>query len=297
MSKPSVAAFGAGLLFATALRATESLRPEEERIYDARFTYKLLPPAWRGLLLPGIRHALIALLSARAPGTLGMLLCRTRFIDDALIDFLLEGAEQVVCLGAGFEDRAYRIPGIERTRVFELDLPAPQQFKREHLRKRFGELPEHVTFVPIDFDRESIEDEMASAGYRDGVRTFYTWEGVTQYISAEAVDATLGFAHRAAPGSQIAFTYIHRGIIDGSARSELDQRLVSTVQRRGMPWTFGLDPAELEGWLAVRGFRLVDRADAAAYRARYLTPVGRQMDIYPGERMALAAVVDTADEP
>lgn len=280
--------FSLGLALATAIRATEAFRPENERIYDAQFDYSILPIFWRGLLLPGIRQLLILLLEKFAMGTPGMLFCRTRFIDDALVDSLERGCEQVVCLGAGYDTRAYRIPGIERTHFYELDLPVPQSLKREHMGKVLGDLPTNIIFVPIDFDQQSIEDELTAAGYQTGVQTFFIWEGVTQYITAEAVDATLRFASRSAPGSLVAFTYIHNGIIEGSTRSQIDERIMERIERRGMPWIFGLDPHELDEWLAKRGFRLVDQANAAEYRARYITPVGRQMNIYEGERMALA---------
>jgi methyltransferase (TIGR00027 family) len=219
-----------------------------------------------------------------------MLLCRSRFIDDALAVALQHGAEQVVSFGAGFDTRAFRIPGIEVTQYYELDLPEPQRYKQRRLEKYFGAVPGHVTFIPIDFDRQDIAGEMAGAGFRQGIRSFFIWEGVTQYITASAVDATLAVVRRSAPGSRIAFTYIHAGIIDGSSRSEMDQRIMARVARRGMPWVFGLDPEKIGDWLEDRGFRLVDRADAAAYRARYVTPVDRELAIYEGERMALAGV-------
>lgn len=291
MKKPNRIVFGLGLHLATVLRATEAFRPKHEQIYDAGFDYRMLPFLWRGLMLPGIRHAISALLARVSMGTPGMLLCRTRFIDDALVASLATGAKQVVSLGAGFDTRAYRIPGVEQTRFFELDLPTPQSLKREHIQKVLGSIPAYVTFVPINFNRQSIKDEMAAAGFQSGIQTFFIWEGVTQYITTEAVEATLKFATSAAPGSQIAFTYIHQGIIDGSARSAIDQTIISRVSRRGMPWVFGLDPAGVEAWLIERGFNLVDHADASQYRARYLAPVGRQMTVYEGERIALAEVV------
>jgi methyltransferase (TIGR00027 family) len=292
MEKPNKFIFGMGLVVATVIRATEMVYPEHKRIYDARFDYALLSPVWKVLLLPGVRSVLIALIGKFAMGTPGMLSCRTRFIDDALVKWLENGSGQVVSLGAGFDTRAYRIPGIEKTRFFEVDLPEPQSFKREYLIKELGSIPKHVTFVPIDFDRQIIQDEMTSAGYQGGVRTFFIWEGVTQYITAEAVDATLRFAAQAAPGSQIAFTYIHSGIVDGSERSSDDQRIISRVASRGMPWVFGLAPNEIKAWLARRGFKLVDQADASEYRRRYVTPVGRELNIYEGERMALGEKVN-----
>jgi len=281
-----------GLLVATALRATESYRPEGERIFEDHFGRDFLPPVWRLLLLPGVRHALIATTEKRGPGALGMLLCRTRYIDDALRNALGEGLDQVVNLGVGLDTRAYRIPGIEQTHVFEVDQPAPLAWKQARLQQVLGTPPPHVAFVPINFNEQKLEDALAAAGFRTGAKTFFIWEGVTQYITAEAVDATFRYVSRAAAtGSQIVFTYIHRGIIDGSARSETDESFVSATQRGGMPWIFGLDPAELAEYLAARGLALVDHAGASEYRARYLDPLGRQMSVYTGERMALAQVV------
>lgn len=290
MGKMNRRIFGAGLAVATALRATEAFRSANERIFDARFDYALLPTFWRALLLPGIRHVLVALIEKFGMGTHGMLLCRTRFIDDALVEWLKNDRQQVICLGAGYDTRAYRIPGIERTRFFELDLPTAQSLKKEHLLKILGEIPAHVTFIPINFDRQSIEDELAATAYQPEIETFFIWEGVTQYITVEAVDATLKFASQAAAGSRIAFTYIDMGILEGTSRTRTDQRIMSRVASRGMPWVFGIDPVEIESWLSRRGFKLIDQADAMEYRNRYLTPVGRELNIYEREKMVLAKV-------
>jgi len=280
-------------LAAAAVRAIESYRPRKERLFDDRFACRFLPPVWRGIIellrLPGLGSAVLAMRERQFPGVMGNLFCRTRFIDDALRDALGKGLDQVVILGAGFDSRAYRIPGIEQTSVFEVDHPAPQAQKQARLKRMLGMLPSHVTFVPIDFDRQELEEAMAAAAFRTGARTFFIWEGVTQYITAEAVDATFRYVSRSAvTGSEIVFTYIRRGIVDGSARSAADQRLVSAVQRVGMPWVFGLDPTELAQYLAERGLKLIKDVGASDYQARYLDPIGRKMNVFEGERIALA---------
>jgi len=280
-------------LAVAAVRAIESYRPEKERLFEDRFARRFLPPVWRGIIellrLPGLGSAVLAMRERQFPGVMGNLFCRTRFIDDALRDALGKGLDQVVILGAGFDSRAYRIPGMEQTSVFEVDHPAPQAEKQARLKRMLGTLPSHVTFVPIDFDRQQLEDVMAAAAFRTGARTFFIWEGVTQYITAEAVDATFRYVSRAAAtGSEIVFTYIRRGIVDGSARSAADQKLVSVLQRVGMPWVFGLDPTELAQYLAERGLKLIKDVGASDYQARYLDPIGRKMNVFEGERIALA---------
>lgn len=192
----------------------------------------------------------------------------------------------------GFDSRAYRISGVDQARVFEVDLPSVQRLKQERLERVLGALPAHVTLIPVDFDRAELEEAMAAAGLRSGVKTFYIWEGVTQYITAEAVDTTFRYVCRVAgEGSEIVFTYIQRGIVDGSQRSQVDERIVAFAQRVGAPWIFGIDPAEIQEYLAARGLELIEEVGASEYRARYLEPLGRRMDIFEGERVALARIV------
>ncbi len=278
-----------------ALRVIESYRPVEERLFDDRFAIGFLTPVWlifvKLMRLSGLRSVVFGMRERMTPGVIGNLVCRTRFIDDALQDALKEGIKQVVILGAGFDSRAYRVRGIEQTSVFEVDHPAAQTRKKTRLQQLLGTLPSHVTFVPIDFDQQALEDVMAATTFCTGTQTFFIWEGVTQYITAEAVDATFRYVCQAAAAeSKVLFTYIHRGIIDGSTRSAADQKLVSAAQRFGMPWVFGLDPAELARYLAERGLKLIEDVGALDYQARYLEPIGRKMNVFEVERVALAHI-------
>lgn len=291
--KSDSASFSA--LAPAAVRAIESYRNKEERLFDDRFAIDLLPLVWRVIIklmrIPSLRNLVLELRERQFPGIIGNLLCRTRFIDDVLLDALNRGIEQLVILGAGFDSRAYRIPGIERILVFEVDHPSPQAQKKARLQKIFGMLPSHVVFVPIDFNRQKLGDALAAANFRTGVKTFFIWEGVTQYITEESVDATFRYvSHAAAAGSAIVFTYIKREIIDGTARSELDQKVVSVAQRFGCPWIFGLNQAELARYLTERGLTLGEDVGALEYKVLYLDPVGRQLKIFEGERVALAHI-------
>jgi methyltransferase (TIGR00027 family) len=148
--------------------------------------------------------------------------------------------------------------------------------------------------VPIDFEQQELGDVLAQAGFRTGVKTFVLWEGVTQYLGASAVDATFQYlSHAVASGSFIVFTYILRGIIDGSERVEASEKLLAELARQGEPWVFGIDPAELSRYLAAHGLQLVEDVGAEHYRTRYLDPVGRRMNLFSGERVAVAQVSET----
>ena len=273
-------------------RALESYRPQNERLFDDPLARGFVNRGILALLrLPIIGCALLAMRERQFPGIMGHLLCRTRFIDDALRDALAKGIDQVVILGAGFDTRPYRIRGLDAISVFEVDHPATQALKQDRLKRMLGALPPHVTFVPVDFNRQQLDEEMAAAGFRTGARTFLIWEGVTQYITAEAADATLRYvSHAASTGSEIIFTYIHRGIIDGSVTVAGGRRLLARLERVGEPWIFGIDPAELGQYLAARDLRLVQDVGAAEYRASYLEPLGRRMNLFEGERVAHAHV-------
>lgn len=276
-------------------RVIELYYPEDKRLFDDPFALQLLPFGWRVFIrlafLPGLRGVVLALRERRMPGSLGAILCRTRYIDDVLKRSLEAGIDQLVILGAGFDSRAYRIDGIENVRVFEADLPGIGKLKKKRLEKVLGAVPENVTLVGIDFDRQNLEDVLRAAGFQPGKRTLFIWEGVTQYLTAEAVSSTLEFVSGASgAGSAIVFTYVRRGIIDGTDRPEWMQGFLAFAERIGSPLVFGLNPAELEPYLFDRGLRLIDDVGATEYQELYLKPLGRELSVFEGERAVFAAV-------
>jgi methyltransferase (TIGR00027 family) len=280
----------------SATRVIELYVPEEQRLFDDPFALALLPFGWRVFFrlafLPGLRGAVLAMRERRMPGSLGSILCRTRYIDDVLKRSLAEGIDQVVILGAGFDSRPYRIAGMDRVRVFEVDLPGTEKLKKARLEKVLGAVPENVTLIGLDFDRQNLDDALSEAGFQKGQRTLFIWESVTQYITAVAVDGTLRtVSDLSGAGSAIVFTYVRRGLIDGTDRPEWMGSFLSFASKVGSPMIFGLDQAEVATYLADRGLRLVEDVGAADYQARYLEPTGRVLDVFDGERAAYAEVV------
>ena len=278
-------------------RAIETSRPAATRLFEDPFAPDFLPWRFRWALcvsqLPLVGAALPwSLVDGHWSGPRGTVAVRTRYIDDTLEEALRGGVDQVVILGAGFDCRAYRIRGIERARVFEVDHPATQARKKDVITRRLGALPPHVTLVPIDFTTHTLDTVMADAGYRREVRTFFVCEGVTHYLSAQAVDAVFrNVARNSAAGSQLVFTYIHRGILDGSVTFVGADTSLATVRRAGEPYTFGFDPVELPQYLAARDLILIEDVGASAYRERYLRPLGRgQEQLSEFQRAALVEI-------
>jgi len=276
-------------------RAIESSRPSGIRLFEDQFAQEFLRPSLRTVAtlsrMPIFNGLITWLIDSRWPGARSSGVARTRLIDDALVKALQDGIDQVVILGAGFDCRAYRIPGIDRIRVFEVDHPSTLTVKRECLRRVLGELPGHIAFAEIDFNHQRLEDVLAAVGFDASRRTFFIWEGVTNYLSEEAVDSTLRFISTSKVGSLLIFTYIHRGVLDDPAGFAGTHNLIQLLQKEDEPWTFGLYPTELTSYLGARGFELVDDIGSVDYRARYMNPRGRHMQGYAFYRIALARVM------
>jgi len=279
----------------SATRVIELYIPEEKRLFDDPFALKLLPFGWRLffrlVFLPGLRTMVLSIRERRMPGSLGAILCRTRYIDDVLKRSLEGRMEQLVILGAGFDSRAYRIAGMDQVQVFEVDLPGTRKLKQIRLEKVLGAVPENVTLIGMNFDEQDLDDILSTAGFQKGKRTLFIWEGVTQYLTADAVNNTLEFVSGVSGvGSAIVFTYVRRGLIDGTDRPEWFKPFFSFASRIGSPLIFGLDQVELEQYLSDRGLKLIADVGAAEFQELFLKPLGREMSVFDGERVAFAEV-------
>jgi methyltransferase (TIGR00027 family) len=272
-------------------RALEDARPHGRRLFADPFATAFLDPLLTLVVsaarLPLLRAGLPWFIDARWPGARTSAVARTRFIDDALGRGLGSGIEQVVLLGAGFDARAYRLAGIEKCRVFEVDHPDTLARKRAAIERTLTQVPKHVTYVPTDFNERRIDDVMADAGFDPALRTFVIWEGVTNYLTEDAVDATLRWSARAAPGSHVLFTYVDRRVLDDPRSFHGTKKLFATLSDAGEKWTFGLDPGELAQFVAARGLVLEQNVGAAEYRAMYFGRSARKMVGYEFYRIAL----------
>ena len=158
------------------------------------------------------------LLRKRFVGGYEYVLARTRYFDDLFQRALEVNIPQIVVLGAGYDTRAIRFSAlIKKTRIFELDAPHTQLQKQSVLDKSSIQIPEQVTFVPINFSTQHLEQTLLPAGYDPSEKTLFLWEGVTFYLSEEDVARTLAFIRKhAGRGSRLAFDYSYRAAIDGT---------------------------------------------------------------------------------
>lgn len=203
---------------------------------------------------------------------------RHRFSEERLQSALEHGVRQVVLLGAGLDSFALRRPEvINEVRFVEVDHPASQQWKLDRL-EALGLRTSGVTYVAVDFATQDLATELAAVGVEVGAATFFTWLGVTQYISAEASLNTLAFVARHGAGSEVVFDVIRP--FDGLPP---DERLISSAARdssaqRGEPWVSYFVPEELELRLRGLGFTSITRLTPEVAAPYY---VGQGAEVTP----------------
>src|SRR5580700_8592249 len=131
---------------------------------------------------------------------------RSRFAEDALARAYAGGVRQYVLLGAGLDTFAYRNP-FAKLRVFEVDHPATQQWKRELLQRNNIAIPDSIAYTPVDFERQSLAEQLGFAGFNSQAPAFFSWLGVVPYLTLEAFRATLGFISAQRPDSGLTLDY------------------------------------------------------------------------------------------
>jgi methyltransferase (TIGR00027 family) len=273
-------------------RALEHARPTGQRRCEDPLAQAFLTPGLAAVAklarIPGVAGLLGAFVDRRWPGTRTSAVARTRWIDDALRAALADAPEQLVILGAGFDSRAWRLPELSALRVFEVDHPDTQARKRQALARAGVGVPAHVRFVATDFDQQGLERAMAEAGYDPARRTVFVWEGVSNYLTPAAVDATLRWCAAAAPGSRVIFTYIHADVLTNPQGFFGTDSVMAALSDAGERWTFGLQPSQLAGFLGQRGLRLQSDVGAAEYREQVYGDAARAMRGYEFYRIAVA---------
>jgi methyltransferase (TIGR00027 family) len=192
-----------------------------------------------------------------------MMALRSRCAEDELIQAVQRGVRQYVILGAGLDSFAYRETELAGTlQVFEVDVPASQQWKRARLRALGITEPDHLVLVPVDFERQLLVEALQAKGFRADEPAFLSWLGTTQYLTEEAVFKTLAEIASLAPGSEIIFQYqLSEHLLDDSSR-RLRQALMARFAAIGEPWLSLFDPIDLAQRVKAVGF-----SEAVDYRA------------------------------
>src|SRR5215510_4775287 len=195
---------------------------------------------------------------------------RSRYTEDELSQAITRGVRQYVILGAGLDSFAYRRRDLtEVVRVFEVDHPATQQWKRARLQELQIELPSNLTFIPINFEKQTLADALRAGDCRLEEPVFFSWLGVTGYLSEEAIFKTLREVVTAAPGSEIVFGYgIREELLDKESQ-HMRAALREQVAARGEPNLSLFEPTSLAARVKALGFAQVQDFGPEAANARY----------------------------
>ena len=276
----------------TLVVAIEQNFPQEERIINDTLAPKLYSGAdrfWIQLTKISVfRNLIVGLTEKLLPGGWSCFLVRKRYIDEHLLEAVgNREVEAVVNLGAGFDTRLYRFEALRNIPCWEVDQPINIAAKESVLKSALKTVPENVTLTGINFVEQEIGELLKQSGYQAGVKTFFVWEAVSQYLNDAAVKKVFDFFAKAPAGSQLVFTYIPRDFIDGTNLYN-QEKFYKRVVLKDKIWQFGFDPATLGEFLGRIGWKLVEDLGYNELFDRYVKPTGRNLDILQIERIVYA---------
>ena len=181
-------------------------------------------------------------------------MARCRIAEDALSGAVDRGVRQVVILGAGLDTFALRNPhGARQVRVFEVDHPATQAWKRQRLAEARLTLPPGLAFVPVDFERDDLKEKLVSAGFRQNAPAFFTWLGVVPYLSPDAIGGTLDDM-ASIPNAEVVFDYMEPAEAFPEEMRETIAKRTEVLGKTDEPWVSRFEPAGIAKILSAHGF-------------------------------------------
>jgi methyltransferase (TIGR00027 family) len=274
-----------------AIVAIEQHFPEDARIINDDLAFQMLPFGVRAYVwlsrFSWARDWMVRAGEKKAPGVWAMALCRKRYIDDKVVEAVVEQAETVVNLGAGFDTQAYRLPALANVPIWEVDQPDNIDAKRSRLKKVFGEVPAHLTLVSIDFDSQDLGAVLASHNCAVDARTFFILEGVTQYLTEAGIQETFDFLAKAPAGSRLVFTYVRKDFMDGKVFYG-HEFLYKKMLLKDKIWLFGMDPEDVADFLGGYGWRVLEHLGYEELAEVYVKPTGRKLESLELERVVYA---------
>ncbi|WP_299081084.1 class I SAM-dependent methyltransferase [uncultured Paraglaciecola sp.] len=266
-------------------RLIESLAKPDKRIIDDLYADRFVLGA-SVIKLMGHKFS-VWLTQKFVPGFHQHLIARTRFIDDLIKQCGKSGTEQYVILGAGYDLRAHRLALPSSLKIFEVDQAEVQARKRAKLPKGIAN-SENVTYVTVDFNQQSLTEQLLAAGFDRTKSSVFTLEGVSQYISKEAVTATIKEIAKLTKQTPATFfiSYVDE-LLDEDPVTCFGKGYPKAVQRAetikivsakvGEPWISFYSAEEMKALLAQNGFSLIENKTLADLNSVYFAPVGRAL--------------------
>jgi methyltransferase (TIGR00027 family) len=193
---------------------------------------------------------------------------RSRYAEDNLALAVASGVGQYVVLGAGLDTFAYRNP-FSDIRVFEVDFPATQEWKRGLLHAAKIPEPANLTYVPLDFEHRTLHDGLADAGFDSQASAFFSWLGVVPYLTLPAFRSTIDLVAALPAGSGISFDYALAAEDLSPARQRARAELAARVAAVGEPFRLFFRSEQLDNELKAAGFQRIEQLDTIDVNERY----------------------------
>jgi methyltransferase (TIGR00027 family) len=241
-------------------RAAHQLLDHGE-ILDDPYAVKILGESEANILQALTGHPLVSM------GRL-FTAARSRIAEDALAKAVERGVQQLVVLGAGLDTFGLRNPHAARICVFEVDHPATQAWKRQRLAGAELAPPPWLTFVPVDFEREDLQQKLSSAGFQPASPAFFSWLGVVPYLTKEAIDNTLSYI-ASIPNAEVVFDYIEPPENFSEDVKAYAIARKAQLEKTNERWVSGLEPAGVDAILRSHGFNDVEDIDFQQLVSRF----------------------------
>jgi len=194
------------------------------------------------------------------------LVARSRYAEDQLACAVASGATQYVLLGAGLDTFAHRNP-YPKLQIFEVDHPATQAWKRDLLAESGLPAPPRLNYAPVDFECESLSDQLLSVGFDPTQKTFFAWLGVVPYLTLDAFRATIGFIAKSPAGSGVVFDYAQPRRVLTPHEQLAHDSLASRVALAGEPFQLWFTPPEVA--YELEEFRAIEDIGSIEINERY----------------------------
>ena len=219
-------------------------------------------------------------------------ICRAAYTENAMKDAAMTGTKQYVILGVGLDTFAFReTEFLSKNRVFEVDHPLTQADKLERITRAGWTVPDNLTFVPVDFTKDSLAEQLASVGFDPSVKSFFSWLGVTYYLFEKAIDKTLAeLSTLCAAGSTLGFDYPDENFFD--APEKRVQNTIMMAEAGGEPMQSAFSYGELEKLLEKHGFLIYELLTPSDIQRDIIDKVGADMKAFEHVNYCLAVRKD-----
>ncbi len=256
-----------------AQRAIHTMYASAPKIFDDPYALDLGGPRWRRIvnsraLMWLMEHVFFRWIKPM----IGLHVVRARYTEDCLHEILPQGLSQYVILGAGMDSFGLRHPELAQDLdIFEVDHPGTQEIKQARMREFRYQVPANLHFVPVDFEKDSLEERLLKADLKRDKKTIFSWLGVLPFLSKAAIEGTLQItAKLAAEGSELVCDVMdERALTPEGQRSICMRKSTQISAKYGEPFVTGLAIDDFTDMLAKVGWQVVEIVRADEQRTRW----------------------------